>query len=87
MNVAAAARRRSRRQAMQEGVLMEFQVGDRVIAESESTQRAPRRGVVEEIVRANPRPRLRIRWDDGHESVYAPADGALRVEESTAPPS
>ena len=63
---------------------MEFQVGVRVIAESESTQRAPRRGVVEEVLRADPRPRLRIRWDDGHESIYAPADGAFRVEASAA---
>ena len=60
---------------------MEFRVGAKVIAESESTQRAPRRGVVEEVLRAEPRPRLRIRWDDGHESIYSPADGALRVEE------
>jgi hypothetical protein len=60
---------------------MNFRVGAQVVAESESTQRAPRRGVVEEVLREDPRPRLRIRWDDGHESIYAPADGALRVEE------
>ena len=60
---------------------MDFQVGAKVVAESESTQRAPRRGVVEEVLREDPRPRLRIRWDDGHESIYAPADGALRAEE------
>ena len=63
---------------------MDFQVGAKVVAESESTRRAPRRGVIEEVLRANGRPRLRIRWDDGHESIYAPADGALRLEEPAA---
>ena len=59
---------------------MTFKVGDRVIAESESTERAPRRGEVVEVVRGEPHPRYRIRWDDGHETVYTPAAGALRVE-------
>ena len=60
---------------------MAFSAGDHVIAETESTQRAARRGVIEEVVRGEPHPRYRIRWDDGHESVYTPADGALRLAE------
>ena len=59
---------------------MTCSVGDRVVAESESTARAPRRGEVVEVVRDDPHPRYRIRWDDGHETVYTPAAGALRVE-------
>jgi hypothetical protein len=59
---------------------MAFIVGTRVVAESESVARRPRSGVVEELVRGDPSPRYRIRWDDGHESVYAPASGALRAE-------
>src|SRR4051794_41319082 len=59
---------------------MAFQVGDRVVAESESTQRRPRAGTVREVVRENP-PRYRIEWDDGHESIYAPAAGALHAED------
>jgi hypothetical protein len=59
---------------------MTFQSGDRVVAESESTNRPHRCGVVEEVVRDDPA-RYRIRWDDGHESVYTPAAGALRAEE------
>ena len=58
---------------------MVFQVGERVVAESESTDRPARRGVVEEVVRESPHPRYRIRWDDGHESIYTPAAGALRT--------
>jgi uncharacterized protein DUF1918 len=48
---------------------MEPKVGNRVEVESESTDRPPRTGVIEEVVREAPSPRYRIRWDDGHESI------------------
>jgi Domain of unknown function (DUF1918) len=56
---------------------MELKVGSRVKVESESTAQRPRMGVIEEVVREAPSPRYRIRWDDGHESIYTPAAGAL----------
>jgi Domain of unknown function (DUF1918) len=59
---------------------MAFKVGKRVVAESESIDRRPRSGVVEEVLRVDPSPRYRIRWDDGHESIYTPASGALRAD-------
>ncbi len=59
---------------------MAFEVGERVVAESESTDRRPRPGVIEEVLRRDPSPRYRIRWDDGHETIYTPASGALRAE-------
>ena len=55
---------------------MAFGVGARVVAESESTSRRPRAGVVEEVLRCDPSPRHRIPWDDGHASIYTPASGA-----------
>jgi hypothetical protein len=55
---------------------MVFQVGDRVMAEAESTERRPRAGTVLEVLREDP-PRYRVQWDDGHESIYSPAAGAL----------
>jgi hypothetical protein len=59
---------------------MELKAGDRVVAESESTERPPRFGVVQEVLGHS---RYRIRWEDGHESIYAPAAGALqRVTQS-----
>jgi hypothetical protein len=64
---------------------MAFKVGKRVVAESESTDRRPRSGVVEEVLRGDPSPRYRIRWDDGHESIYTPASGALRAEQPNPP--
>lgn len=57
-------------------------VGDRVEAETESVDRPPRRGVIEEVLREEPAPRYRIRWEDGHESVLTPAGGALSVVRS-----
>jgi hypothetical protein len=60
---------------------MEFKSGDRVQLESESTERPPRTGVVEEIVQGTASRRYRIRWDDGHESIYTPAAGALHRAE------
>ncbi|MFL5859201.1 MAG: DUF1918 domain-containing protein [Solirubrobacteraceae bacterium] len=59
---------------------MAFAVGKRVVAESESIARRPRSGVVEEVLRGDPSPRCRIRWDDGHQSIYTPASGVLRAE-------
>ena len=60
---------------------MQLTVGTRVAVESESTERPPRMGVIEEVLRDAPPGRFRIRWDDGHESIYTPAAGALRAVE------
>ena len=60
---------------------MAFKVGKRVVAEPESTHRRSRPGVIEEVLRGDPSPRYRIRWDDGHQTIYTPASGALRTEQ------
>ena len=59
---------------------MKAHAGDRIVVESERVAQPPRRGVVEEVVQEEP-PRLRVRWDDGRTSVFAPAAGAARIEE------
>jgi hypothetical protein len=58
---------------------MTFEVGERVVAESESTERRARSGTVREVLREDPAPRYRIDWDDGHSTVYTPAAGALHA--------
>jgi hypothetical protein len=58
---------------------MKAHVGDRITVESERVAQPPRRGVVEEVIREDPQ-RLRVRWDDGHETIFAPAAGVARVE-------
>jgi Domain of unknown function (DUF1918) len=61
---------------------MAFSRGDHVAAEAESTERTARHGMVEEVLHGDPHPRYRIRWADGRESIYTPADGALRLAET-----
>ena len=63
---------------------MAFQAEDRVVAESESTTRAPRTGTVREVLRGDPSPRYRIEWDDGHTTIYTPAAGALHAAREPA---
>lgn len=63
---------------------MAFAVGDHVLVETESTERAPRRGVIEDVLRDDPHPRYLIRWSDGHESIYTPSAGALKPAEPQA---
>jgi hypothetical protein len=58
---------------------MAFQVGDRVVAETESTERPSRYGTVREVLRGDPSPRYEIEWDDGHTTIYTPAAGALHA--------
>ena len=59
---------------------MIIRAGDRVVAESESTERRPRAGTVRRVLREAPSPRYEIEWDDGHTTIYTPAAGALHAE-------
>ncbi len=46
----------------------------------------PRRGgVIEEVLRGDPKPRYRIRWDAGGETTYSPANGGLHPEPQDPP--
>lgn len=54
---------------------MDLKVGDRVVAESESTERPPRTGTVDAVLIEGRR--YRICWDDGHTTIYTPSAGAL----------
>jgi hypothetical protein len=59
---------------------MKAHVGDRIAVESERVAQPPRRGVVEEVIQEEPQ-RLRVRWDDGHETIFSPAAGVARIEQ------
>ena len=59
---------------------MKAHAGDRIVVETERVTQPPRRGVVEEVIAEEP-PRLRVRWDDGHTTVFSPAAGAVQIEE------
>ena len=58
-------------------------VGDRVLIESERAGQTGRSGVVEDVLSEQPQ-RLRVRWDDGRTSIFAPSAGVARISE-TAP--
>ena len=66
---------------------MTFEVGDRVVVESESTDRAQRMGTVREVLREDPAPRYRIDWDDGHSTIFTPAAGSLHAAPAETTPS
>jgi hypothetical protein len=59
---------------------MRAQIGDRIAVESERAAQPGRAGVIEEILSDDPL-RVRVKWDDGHDSVFAPAAGAATVVE------
>ncbi len=59
---------------------MAFEVGTVVIANAQSITRGPRPGVIEEVLRGEPSPRYRVRWEDGRESIYTPASGTLQAK-------
>ncbi len=63
---------------------MKAQVGATIVVESERTTQPQRRGVIEEVLREDPA-RYRVRWEDGHETMFAPASGVARIEEPAAP--
>jgi hypothetical protein len=54
-------------------------VGDRIIVESETVGQPTREGEVLEVLPGATGPRFRVRWQDGHESVFTPSGGSTRV--------
>jgi hypothetical protein len=41
--------------------------------------------VIEEVLRGDPSPRYRVRWEDGHESTITPASGTLQARARRRP--
>jgi hypothetical protein len=54
-------------------------IGDRLVIESERAGQTSRSCTVEEVLSEQPQ-RLRVRWDDGRESIFVPAAGVARIE-------
>lgn len=61
---------------------MVFDIGTRVVVARHSTEHAGRGGTIEAVLHGEPAPRYRIAWDDGHETIYTPAAGALQAIEA-----
>jgi hypothetical protein len=58
---------------------MTARVGDLIIVESERVAQVARRGVIEEVLQERPA-RFRVRWEDGHTSIFTPSAGAAKIE-------
>jgi hypothetical protein len=58
---------------------MEVKVGDRIAVETERVGQPPREGEILEIIEGPTTVSYRVRWDDGHESSFTPAAGAVSV--------
>jgi hypothetical protein len=60
---------------------MRARAGDLIVVEQERASSPARRGVIEEVLRDEPQ-RFRVRWEDGHTTIYCPSAGSAKVERS-----
>lgn len=63
---------------------MNAKVGDRIEVESETVGTPTREGEILEVIEGEVGVRYRIRWRDGHESVFTPSGGTARIIPKTA---
>ena len=59
--------------------------GDRIVVESAHVGQAPREGEVLEVLRGSGHEHYRVRWSDGHESIYFPQSDARVVSGEEQP--
>jgi Domain of unknown function (DUF1918) len=62
---------------------MPVRVGDRITVSAVNVNAPERTGTVATVVRQEP-VRVEVRWDDGHTTVIAPADGAASIVPANA---
>ena len=53
--------------------------GDRIEIESETVGTPTREGEILEVLQGQVSVRYRIRWQDGHESLFTPSGGTARI--------
>ncbi len=58
---------------------MNANAGDRIVVESEAVGQPEREGEILEVIEGEVSLRYRVRWEDGHESIFAPVAGSARV--------
>jgi hypothetical protein len=57
--------------------------GDRIEIESETVGTPTREGEILEVLQGEVSVRYRVRWRDGHETVFTPSGGTARIISST----
>jgi hypothetical protein len=60
-------------------VEMTAKAGDRIVVESEHVGQPTREGEIVEIIEGALGVRYRVRWEDGHGSVFSPSGGSARI--------
>jgi Domain of unknown function (DUF1918) len=58
---------------------MSAKAGDRIEIESETVGTPTREGEILEVMQGELSVRYRIRWQDGHETVFTPSGGTARI--------
>jgi len=58
---------------------MDAKAGDRILVESEVVGQPVREGEILEVIQGEISVRYRVKWSDGHETVFAPSLGSARV--------
>jgi hypothetical protein len=54
--------------------------GDLIVVNPGRVGGAARKGEIIEVIEGDLRAHYRVRWNDGHESLFAPGAGAARIE-------
>ena len=57
---------------------MDAKIGDRIVVESEAVGTPTREGKILEVIAGEISVRYRVRWEDGHETVFTPSVGSAR---------
>lgn len=53
--------------------------GDTIVVESEQVGQPTREGEIVEVIEGAVSVRYRVRWADGHETLFTPGGGAARI--------
>jgi hypothetical protein len=59
--------------------VMAAKTGDRIEIESETVGTPSREGEILEVLQGEVSVRYRVRWQDGHETVFTPSGGTARI--------
>ena len=54
--------------------------GDLIVVNPRRVGGPARQGEIIEVIERDLRVQYRVRWNDGHESLFAPAEGTARIE-------
>lgn len=54
-------------------------VGDTIVVESEQVGQPSREGEIVDVIEGAVSVRYRVRWADGHESIFTPGSGAAQI--------